>query len=276
MRDIDLTDGSILGHFKSLAIPAALGMLFTTLYNVVDVYFAGQISTQAQAGLAIGFQAFFITMSVGFGLGSAMSALVANAKGRKDDDAARRLASQGFGFGIASVVVLMIGAIFAGPKVINLVSEAGEYRDAATSYFLWLVLALPGFLLAFQANGVLQAHGDTVSMQRAMMIAFFANIGLNPLFIYGIPGVIPGLGLDGIAVATIISQTSVMLWIVRQVLSRQIMKGVRLRWLAPHLASYREILDQMVPTTTAFIVMFISGFVVQFALKGFGAQAIAA
>ena len=85
MRDIDLTTGPIAGHFRTLAVPASMGMLFSTLYNVVDVYFAGQISTDAQAGLAIGFQAFFILMSVGFGIGSAMGALVGNARGRKDD-----------------------------------------------------------------------------------------------------------------------------------------------------------------------------------------------
>ncbi|WP_281858075.1 MATE family efflux transporter, partial [Litoreibacter halocynthiae] len=276
MRDIDLTEGSIASHFKTLAVPAALGMLFSTLYNVVDVYFAGQISTQAQAGLAIGFQAFFITMSVGFGLGSAMSALVGNARGKKDDDAARKIASQGIGFGSIAVVLLMIGAVFAGPSVIALVSEPGEYRDAATTYFLWLILALPGFLLAYGANGILQAHGDTVSMQRAMMVAFLANIGLNPLLIYGIPGIIPGMGLSGIAVATILSQTGVMIWILYQVLGRRIMEGFQLNWLKPNLAIYREITEQMLPTTTAIMVMFVSGFVVQFALKGFGAEAIAA
>lgn len=70
MAKDDLTIGPIVLHYKNLAIPAALGMLFMTLYNVVDVYYAGQLSTQAQAGLAIGFQAFFILMAVGFGLGS--------------------------------------------------------------------------------------------------------------------------------------------------------------------------------------------------------------
>lgn len=276
MRDIDLTEGAIGSHFKALAVPAALGMLFSTLYNVVDVYFAGQISTQAQAGLAIGFQAFFIMMSVGFGLGAAMSALVANARGQKDDDAARRLASQGISFGVVAVFLLMLGAAFAGPYVIAVVSEAGAYRDAATTYFYWLILALPGFLLAYGANGILQAHGDTVSMQRALMVAFVANIALNPLLIYGIPGVIPPFGLSGIAIATVISQTGVMIWILRQVMARRIMTGFRLSWLKPDLPTYREIAEQLLPTTTALMVMFVSGFVVQFALKGFGAEAIAA
>lgn len=276
MRDHDLTTGPISGHFRTLAIPAAMGMLFTTLYNVVDVYFAGQLSTEAQAGLAIGFQAFFIMMAVGFGTGSAMSALVGNARGKKDDDAARRTAMQGLSFAITAVIVLIVVGAFAGPYMIDVVSEPGGYRDAANGYFYWLLASLPGFLIAYSANGILQAHGDSVTMQRAMMAAFFANIVLNPLFIYGIPGVIPGLGFNGIALATVVSQTGVMLFVLRAVLSLRILQGAEVSELVPNPTVYREIFGQMIPTTTAFMVMFVSGFVVQYALKGFGEHAIAA
>lgn len=276
MVDQDLTQGPISGHFKTLAIPAAMGMLFTTLYNVVDVYFAGQISTEAQAGLAIGFQAFFIMMAIGFGIGSAMSALVGNARGKKDDAEARRLAMQGVSFGIFATVILMIAGAFFGPWLITLVSEPGGYRDSATGYFYWLLAALPGFMLAYSGNGILQAHGNSVTMQRAMMVAFFANIILNPLFIYGIPGFVPGLGFNGIALATIIAQTGVMLFVLRTVLRLRVLKGASRADLIPDAASYREIFAQMIPTSSAMMVMFISGFVVQFALKGYGEHAIAA
>ena len=93
--DLDLTKGSIATHFRILAVPAALGMLFNTLYNVVDMYFAGMLSTSAQAGLALGYQAFYIAMSVGFGLGAAMGALVGNTLGAGQRKEARRFAAQG-------------------------------------------------------------------------------------------------------------------------------------------------------------------------------------
>ena len=276
MAKDDLTTGPMVLHFKNLAIPAALGMLFTTLYNVVDVYYAGQLSTDAQAGLAIGFQAFFILMAVGIGLGSALSALVSNAKGRKDSSGTRALAAQGLGFGILATVALMIVGAIAGPYLIALVSEPGQYRDAAQGYFYWLIFALPGFFLAFGGNGILQAHGDSLSMQRAMMVAFLANIGLNPLMMFGIPGLWGGMGFDGIAVATILSQTGVMVFILSRVLRLEIMAGIKLADLTPHWASYRAIIGQLLPASTAMFVMFISGFVVQFALKDFGGGAIAA
>jgi len=168
----------------------------------------------------------------------------------------------------------MVG-IFAGPYLIALVSEPGAYRDAADGYFYWLLLAVPGFMLAFTGNGILQAHGDSVTMQRAMMVAFSANIGLNPLFIYGAFG-ISGLGINGIALATIVSQTGVMLYVLRTVLRLRITQGATVSDLIPSLPRYRQIFMQMLPTSTAMAVMFVSGFVVQYALKGFGGDAIAA
>ena len=78
---VDLTTGPMSQHFKTLAIPAALGMVFNTLYNMVDIYWAGRLETEAQAGLAIGFMVFFIYIAFGFGLGSAVSALIGGALG---------------------------------------------------------------------------------------------------------------------------------------------------------------------------------------------------
>ena len=263
-------------HFRTLAIPAAFGMLFTTLYNVVDVYYAGLLSTDAQAGLAIGYQAFFILMAVGFGLSSALSTLVSNAKGSGDAAEAQRYVVQGLAFGGVITASCMVIGWFLGPELIVLVSEPGAYRDAAMGYFYWLIFALPGFLLAYGGNGILQAHGDSRSMQRALMAAFIANIGLNPLFMFGLPGVWSGLGFNGIAAATIISQTGVMVYILVRIFRLEVMQSVQITTFQPDKDSFRKIFAQLLPAGSAMIIMFISGFVVQFALKTFGGHAVAA
>ena len=263
-------------HFRTLAIPAAFGMLFTTLYNVVDVYYASLLSTDAQAGLAIGYQAFFILMAVGFGLSSALSTLVSNAKGSGDAAEAQRYVVQGLAFGGVITASCMVIGWFLGPKLIVLVSEPGSYRDAAMGYFYWLIFALPGFLLAYGGNGILQAHGDSRSMQRALMAAFIANIGLNPLFMFGLPGVWSGMGFNGIAAATIISQTGVMVYILVRIFRLEVMQSVQITAFQPDKDSFRKIFAQLLPAGSAMIIMFISGFVVQFALKTFGGHAVAA
>ncbi|MCF2872535.1 MATE family efflux transporter [Octadecabacter sp. G9-8] len=276
MINEDLTTGPINGHFRRIAIPAAVGMLFSTLYNVVDTFYAGFFGTQAQAGLAVGFQAFFILVAVGFGLGSAMSALVGNAKGRKDDADARHLAAQGISFAVLATAAMIALALIFGSALISVVSEPGGYRDAGQSYFNWLVFALPGFIFAGASNGILQARGDTVSMQRALMVAFGANIALNPLLMFGIPGVVPGLGFNGIALATVFSQSGVAVFILYKVFGRDLMQDLSVREFVPTLEKYGEIAKQAAPTSFALLITFASGFIVQYALKGYGEASLAA
>jgi putative MATE family efflux protein len=276
MIDEDLTKGSLGGHFRRLAIPAAVGMLFSTLYNVVDTFYAGFFGTQAQAGLAVGFQAFFVLVAIGFGLSSAMSALVGNAKGRKDDAEARHLAAQGIGLAACATLLMIAVAAFAGPSLIAVVSEPGGYRDAGLGYFTWLIFALPGFIMGPAANGILQARGDTRTMQRALVVAFFVNIGLNPLLMFGIPGVIGGLGFNGIALATVLSQTGVAAFILWRVFGRAMMKDLKAVEFVPVLGKYYEIIAQAFPAGFALLVTFSSGFIVQYALKDHGEAALAA
>ncbi len=275
-RTRNLSNGSISNHLIKLAVPAGIGMLFTTLYNVVDVFFAGLIGTDAQAGLAISFQAFFIFITFGFGLSAAMAALVGNATGAKDLNKASIIARKGIGFGLLVSMLLIIAASWIGPLLINLISTEGAYRDMGTQYFNILVIAIPSFVMAFGINGLLQSQGDTISMQHAQIGAFFANVGLNPLLVFGIPGLWNGMGFDGIAVATVISQTGVVIYVGKQLFKSELMTGWQLANLTPNLVTAKSISGQMLPTTLTMVVMMTSGFIVQYYLKSFGTPAVAA
>ena len=273
---VDLTVGPMSQHFRTLAIPAALEMVFNTLYNMVDIYFAGLISTGAQAGLAIGFMVFFVYVAFGFGLGSAVSALVGGALGAKDKRRARRLTGQALTFAVLISGLLMALGFWLSPMIVELVSEPGAYRDAGTRYLVLLQLAIPGFVVAYACNGALQAQGDSVSLTRALAAAFFANIALNPLLIFGIPGLWSGIGFDGLAVSTVLSQTGVMVFMLWRLLDSEVAKGIRRTHFRPRLETFRTLALQMLPTSFSMQVMIIAGFAVQFALKGFGGAAIAA
>ena len=273
--DQDLTKGPIPKHFWALAIPAAVGMLFNTLYNVVDVYFAGLISTAAQAGLSLGFQVLFLSMALGVGLGAAMGSLVGNALGEGDRRMARRTAAQGISFGMIGAVILGIAGQWYGPGLMGIVSADGDYQDAGITYYRLLTLALPGFIVAAGCNGILQAHGDGRSMRRALVVAFFVNIALNPLLMFGIPGLWDGIGFPGLAVSTVISQTGVMAYLIVQVVRLDTMEATQARHFTPDWPRYREIVEQVIPSGFAFLIMIMAGVVVQFALKDFGEHAVA-
>ena len=85
---MDLTQGNIRKQLISMAVPAGIGMLFYTLYNVVDTFYAGLISTEALAGLAISFPVYFILLAFAVGFGQGTTALVSNLLGaKKEEDA---------------------------------------------------------------------------------------------------------------------------------------------------------------------------------------------
>lgn len=275
-RAHDLTTGSIPAHFRALAIPMAIGMVFTTLYNVVDTFYAGMISTEAQAGLVISFQVFFLLVAFGFGLNSAMNALVGKALGEKRLGQAKRIACQGITYAVLSSIFLAVVGFVSAPYLLSIISEPGAYRDAGNAYLKILLFATPGFLVAFGANGVLGAQGDMKSMQHAQIVAFFANLVLNPLFIFGVPGVVSGIGFNGIALSTALSQTGVMVYILYRVAHSDVMSNRQKAVFQPRAKWLGHITQQALPTAFTMMVMMLAGFVTQYFLKGFGGAAMAA
>ena len=262
-------------HFRRLAVPAAIGMVFTTLYNVVDVFFAGVFWSSAQAGLAISFQAFFLFITFGFGLSAAMTALAGNAIGAGQREEARLIAARGICFGIIISLLLMVAAWFAGPELIKLVSTEGAYRDAGTQYFLVLILALPAFVMSFGLNGLLQSRAIRCRCRSADR-RFFRQYRFEPCSVFGIPGIWDGIGFNGIAVSTVLSQTGVMVYVAYRLMQTELMDGVTGSCFRPEKSTYIDITKQMLPVTMTMFVMMSAGFIVQFYLKSFGTAAVAA
>lgn len=254
--------------------PAALGMVFATLYNVVDTFYAGWISTEAQAGLSVSFSLFMILTAIGFGLSQGASALIAAAEGAGDAAKARATGAQALLAALTlGVVLAATGALFAGAGLAAIGAEAGVLA-AAESYLTLLFLGLPGFLVGFTANGVLAAQGDTSTNRTAQMAAFFANLGLNPLLIYGAFGA-PGLGFDGIALSTVLIQTAVAAWLVRQALASPALRGAAMRDARPSLPVVLALTRQGGPVSFNMIVMMTGSLILQAHLQPFGAAAVA-
>ena len=272
---IDLTVGSVSSHLRRLAIPAAIGMLFHTLYNIVDIYFAGRLSTNSQAGMAIGYLVFFFLVSFGFGLNGAMASLVGNALGSNNKRLAKELIINGIVFAIVVSSLLIIFGLFVGSSILAWVSEPGLYQNYGLRYYFLLLIALPAFLIAYTCNGILQAQGDAMSMQRALIIAFFMNLGLNPLLIFGIPNFWFGLGFDGIAYSTIISQYFVLAFMIYKVVKSKVNLKNYSDKITTNFPVFKEIFIQMLPPTLSFQMIIIGVLIMQIALKEFGPQAIA-
>ena len=268
----DLTSGPIVKHLCNLAIPAALGMLFHTLYNIVDVYFAGILSTNSQAGLSLGYLVYFFIAAFGFGLNAAMAGLLGHAIGKRDENTSS-LALNGIVFSIFLLAVLMIFGWLFGFRMVNLISASGIYRDLGLQYYFWLLTSLPAFLISYTCNGILQAQGNTVAMQRALIAAFFLNLLLNLLLIFWVPSFCDGIGFDGVALSTVISNYFVMFLMLLSVSKSKVLPSFY-NWIF-NINIFAELIKQMVPPTMSFQMIILGTLIMQFALKDFGLEAFA-
>lgn len=274
MSERNLTEGALAGHLRQMAVPAALGMVFTTLYNVVDTYYAGWISTEAQAGLSVSFSAFMMMMAVGIGLNMGAGALIGGALGEKAPQKARAFSAGAIGAAAMLALVLMMAGLLWGDGLLRLMRVGPAVFGTASTYLFVMFFGLPAFMVGFTANGVLTAQGDTDTNKRAQMIASIVNVGLNPLLIYGALG-LPGLGFHGIAVSTILIQTGVAIWLVARALQTTAMRGVRLDQFLPGVALTCELIKQSAPASLNMMVMMAGGFLIQTHLQPFGAAAVA-
>src|SRR6186713_1550832 len=90
----DLTKVPIGSHIVRLAAPIAAGMIFQTMYVLVDLYFVARLGDSAIAGVSAAGNAQFLIMALTQVLGVGTMALIANASGRKDRDDANLIFNQ--------------------------------------------------------------------------------------------------------------------------------------------------------------------------------------
>lgn len=266
----DLSKGPLLGHFAALGVPAAIGMVFNTLYNVVDVYFAGWIGTEAQAGLTIAGTVLFLILALGFGVGQGVNALIGSALGEKRPEAAARFAAQGLIFAAAVALAATALGYLVAPGLLSLLGAEGPYREQAETIIRIQLLATLPFLLSYAANGICASQGDTRSFERALIYAFFANCALNPLFVVWLD-----MGVAGIAWATVAAQTGVGLYMLRRAARSSVMRRCGGADFRPVLATIREVAEQGLPASLSMLMVTIGMFWVQLWLQPFGPDAVA-
>ena len=82
-KQINLTKDPIWDLLRKVTIPASVGSLFQTFYNLVDTWFAGRISAEAIGAIAKSFPIYFVIIAVGVGIGAATNACIGNLLGEK-------------------------------------------------------------------------------------------------------------------------------------------------------------------------------------------------
>ncbi len=275
---MNLLEDSIPKLVKKIALPASVGTLFQTLYNIVDTFFAGKISAEALSALTKSFPIYFIIIATSIGVTVAGTSLIANSIGEKDKNKILFYFTNTLYYGlIISIVITLIGLFFA-KKVFFLMGSSNEVINLGTQYtniiFAFSVL----FILVVSFNSLLHAEGDTKTYRNALILSFFLNIILNPILIFGFL-FIPALGVKGIAIATIISQSVSLIIVFLKVLQNQRIKEITNEYFKIKSSYIKNIFFQSMPISLAIcgysvaaaIIFTYVGYSGEYAAAGYGA-----
>lgn len=196
----------------AIALPIAVQNCFTNFVNLLDNVMVGQMGTLEMSGVSISNQLLFVCNLCIFGTVSGGGIFCSQFFGKEDDEGIRNTIRFKLLLGAAIITTSILIFIFLGRELIALFLS-GEKDQASVrvtleqgySYLRIMTLGIPGFLLSQVYASTLREGGETMLPMRSGIIAILTNLGLNYLLIFGHFG-FPRLGVDGAAIATVISR----------------------------------------------------------------------
>ncbi len=274
-RPLSLTTEPIPQLIWRIAIPSSVGLFFNTMYNFVDTYCAGLLSTDALAALSLSFPVFFLLVAVGSGISQGTTALMANALGAQQPAEARRLFAQSISLVIVSGLVLSVCGIMTARWIFKQLGAEGVYLRIAVVFMDTILMGGVFFLLTMAINSALSAQGNTRVYRNFLIAGFVANCALNPILMWGWFG-IPKLGVAGIALATVIVQIGGCLWLWRQVTKSGLCEKLPRRLFRPDFPTIKRIIAQALPAALNMLTIALGIFVITRFVQQFGKEAVAA
>lgn len=271
----DLLSDPIRPLVRRLALPVGIGFFFNTMFNVVDTWYAGRISTEAVAAVSLSFPLFFLIIAVGSGISTGATAIIGHALGAGRRDEAELYASQTISFALLHGLLLTIFGLLAAPLIFRAMGARGDYLSLAISY-MGAMFSGSAFFIANQAhNSILNASGDTKSFRNFLILAFVLNLIYDPWFIYGGFG-LPPLGLPGIAWGTVTIQLIGTIYLHRRARRTGLLGVLGWKGFLPRRAMFRELFRMGFPSSLTMLTVAAGIFVITWYVGRFGREAVAA
>ncbi|MDO5349478.1 MAG: MATE family efflux transporter [Lachnospiraceae bacterium] len=209
----DFSQGSIIKNILGLAVPMTLAQLINVLYNIVDRIYIGRIpghATMALTGLGLCLPIISMVIAFAnlFGMGGAP--LCSIERGRGNDEEAEAIMGNSFIMMIlCGLALTVLGLIFKRP-MLYLFGASDATIPYADSYVTIYLLGSIFVMVGLGMNSFINSQGFGRIGMLTVLLGAVSNILLDPIFIF-----VLGLGVQGAAWATVISQGLSALWIVR-------------------------------------------------------------
>ena len=273
-KSINLTKDPIWSLLKNVTIPASVGSLFQTFYNLVDTWFAGRISAEAISAIAKSFPIYFTIIAVGVGIGAATNACIGNLIGEKKLNRASLFIAQSVIFSLFTSVIVTLFGLNASSFLLGVMGSDAAGIALTKEYLDIIFYGTFIVMIQISLNGALNAQGDTRSYRNVLIFSFFLNIFLNPLFIWGY-GIVPAFGIGGLAIATVISQSIGTFYLAYKINSCKLKRYLTIGCFLPKLEMLKELFSQALPIMFSMLFIGVGIFNILYFIGQFGDLATA-
>jgi len=245
------------------------GLVTLFISDLIDMYFLSLLG-EAEIAAAVGFAAsiLFFTTSIGIGLAIACGALVSKATGSGDKGLAQEAVTHSCLSALAITVPIALLTWLLIPQILSMLGASGVTLILAEQYLVLIIPTLPILAMAMSAGGIMRAQGDAKGAMWLTMLGGVTNAVLDPIFIFGL-----NWGIEGAAVATVISRIAMLAYAYYQIVSRK-------RLLKPlnktrYLSNFPQYFSIALPAVLTNLSTPIGIAIVTYSMAKFGDSAVA-
>ena len=268
---INMTSGAVMPLLLRFTFPIMLSGLLQQLYGAVDSAVVGRFSGPEALG-AIGATSSLtnLILALFMGMSTGASIIVAQFIGAEDKKGVSQAVHTAFAFSIAGGLFLMFfGGFFSG-KIIKLMSIPKEILPLAKTYMtIYFLGSVPSLVYNFGA-GILRASGDSKRPLYYLIVASVVNITFNLIFV-----IVFHLGVKGVAISTIISQTITAILVVSRLRKTGEIIKFSIKKIKVNKKVFLKIVMIGVPAGIQSSVFSFSNTIIQSTINTFGKSAVA-
>ena len=268
----DMTTGSPIRRILAFCVPLVVGNLFQQFYNLADSIIVGRyLGVNAFAAVGSTGAMNFLVLGFALGICSGFSIPVAQRFGAGDAQGVRRAAGQLIWLGLGFSLLITLLTYFATGSILRFVNTPGEIFADAYRYIFIVFMGAGATILYNLGSGVLRALGDSRTPLMFLIVAVLVNVALDVLLIAGF-----GMGVEGAALATVISQAAAGAACIVYIWRRVPLLHPRRADLKPDPREMARIMAIGVPMGLQFSITAVGSIILQSAVNGLGAAAVAA
>jgi putative MATE family efflux protein len=268
----DLTQGSVLSHALTMAVPIFAGLVLVLLCGLIDLYFVAGLGEAAVAGVGAAGNAGFLVSALTQIVSVGTLAAISQAVGRKDRADANFIFNQSLGLSVVcGVCTLAVGFAVARPYMKSVAADAATV-EAGTIYLVWFMPALALQFAMLAMASALRGIGIVTPTMAVQVLTVIINVVLAPVLIVGWgTGCALGVKGAGLASSLAVAIGVVTLWAYFRQAGNYLTLNRR-QW-RPQIEPWKRILSVGLPAGGEFAIMFAYMAAIYYAIGVFGPAA---